>query len=324
MLLVIEVAKGNASNTVFSSTARKEKPNSLFLAILVITTIFSFVTSVWSAKEAVYFASTDTKFSNIDSLQNSQIDSVNNLFATQISSIESSLKASQSTLQTSKNKWLRIATNKDIQDSQTSLTNILERKEKAIQAIQNNTQTKTSQTSQKGSEIAIFAAVLFAIFELLNLVCYWFVYQYYQSCLLENNLGNEPNEQPSQTSQTDTVTNAVVKAFQNLSLQLATHDVTPNVTPSVIPTFSEPQKPQKSIGFQFGNNSEKTTHVSQNEPNEPKTELSKGNRICQYESCKKAYTYKVHNQKFCSEKCRINNWNQKTGKKFILKGGKNA
>lgn len=261
----------------------------------------------------------------MDTLQNSQIDSVNNLFATQISSIESSLKASQNTLQTSKNKWLRIATTKDLQDTQNSLNNILERKERALQSITSNTESSKGKTDQKGTQIAIFAAVLFALFEVLNLVCYWFVYQYYQSCLLENNLPNEPNEQPNQTSQTqtvtDTVTNAVISAFQNLSLQLTTHDV----TPSVIPTFSEPQKPQKSIGFQFGNDSQKTTHVSQNEPKtEQKTELTKGNRICQYDGCKKAYTYKVHNQKFCSETCRINNWNQKTGKKFILKGGKNA
>ncbi len=326
LLAIVEIAKSNASNTVFSSVARKENPNKLFLIVLLVTTVFSFVTSVWSAKESIYFASTNSKFSNLDTLQNSQIDSINNLFATQISSIETSLKASQNTLQTTKNKWLRIATNKDIQDSQNSLTNVLERKEKALQSITSNTESSKGKTDQKGKEIAIFAAVLFAIFELLNLVCYWFVYQYYQSCLLENNLPNEPNEQ----SQTDTVTAAVNRALQNLHLSFPnptqTHDVTATVTANVKPSFTAVQNEPKKIGFQFGNGSQKTAHVTQNEPKtEQKTELSKGNKICQYDGCKKAYTYKVHNQKFCSEKCRINNWNQKTGKKFIKgKGGANA
>jgi VIT1/CCC1 family predicted Fe2+/Mn2+ transporter len=39
LLGIIEIAKGNSSTSVFASTARKEQPNQLFLAILVITTI---------------------------------------------------------------------------------------------------------------------------------------------------------------------------------------------------------------------------------------------------------------------------------------------
>lgn len=61
---IIEIAKSNSSNTVFSSIARKESPNKLFLIVLVVTTVFSFVTSVWSAKESIYYASTNSKFSN--------------------------------------------------------------------------------------------------------------------------------------------------------------------------------------------------------------------------------------------------------------------
>lgn len=51
LLAIIEIAKSNASNTVFSSVARKESPNKLFLIVLLVTTVFSFCTSVWSAKE---------------------------------------------------------------------------------------------------------------------------------------------------------------------------------------------------------------------------------------------------------------------------------
>lgn len=291
LLLIVEIAKNNASETVFSSVARKESPNKLFLIVLLITTVFSFCTSVWSAKESIYYASTNSKFSNIDSLQNSQIDSINTLFATQISSIESSLKASQNTLENSKNKWLRIATNKDIQDSQNSLTNILERKEKAIQAIQNNTQTKTSQTSQKGTQIAIFAAMLFALFELLNLVCYWFVYQYYQSCLLENNL--QDNDLVKTTSLNDLV------------------------TPPQIQSFAEPQKQflntekRQSIGFQFNRENVQNDLVKQGNTNSFSTDRC--------ENCSKEYDRKTHNQRFCSTECRKASWEKEKGKKLIFK-----
>ncbi|WP_375563401.1 hypothetical protein ACE193_25340 (plasmid) [Bernardetia sp. OM2101] len=316
LLFVIEIAKGNSSNNVFSSTARKEQPNQLFLAILVITTIFSFCTSVWSAKEAVYYASTDTKFSNIDSLQNSQIDSVNNLFATQISSTESSIKASQNVLQSTKTNWKINTAQKDLKESQTTLTDILEKKEKALLSISKNIESKKSSTGDKGLFIAKLAAVIFLLFESLNLVCYWFLYQYYQSCLLENNLENEqPSEQPKQQTQIDieSITDALIKAITNTT-QSVTSSVIPNpFIPNPAPTFEK-----KTIGFQFGN--ENRNEVC----NDTSPILSDGNRICK--NCGNAFIYKTSNHKFCSTECRINNWNKVNGKNFIVgqKGGKNA
>lgn len=291
LLLIVEIAKSNASNTVFSSVARKENSNKLFLIVLVLTTLFSFVTSVWSAKESIYYASTNTKFSNIDSLQSRQIDSVNTLFATQISSIESSLQASQNTLQTSKNKWLKIATTKDLQDTQNSLNNILERKEKAILSITSNTQNSKDTTGEKGTEIAIFAAVLFAIFEVLNLACYWFVYQYYQSCLLENNLQN--NDLVKTTSLNDIVTAPQIQSF------------------------AEPQKAflntekRQSIGFQFN---------SQNVQNDLATQINSNSfSTDKCENCTKQYDRKTHNQRFCSSECRKENWEKANNKKLHFK-----
>lgn len=49
------------------------------------------------------------------------------------------------------------------------------------------------------------------------------------------------------------------------------------------------------------------------------SELGNGNRICQ--NCQSVFTYKIHNQKFCCEACRIGAWEQRTGKR-IKKGVK--
>jgi len=298
LLLVIEIAKGNSSNTVFSSVARQEQPNQLFLTILVITTIFSFVTSVWSAKEAVYFASTDTKFTNIDSLQNSQIDSVNNLFSTQISSTESSIKASQNVLQSTKTNWKINTAQKDLKESQTTLTNLLQSKEKALLSISKSTESKKGTTGEKGLFIAKLAAVIFLLFESLNLIAYWFIYQYYSNVLLENNLENNVSDFAAGTGATANVT----------------HDVLPNpFAPNLSPTM------ERKIGFQFGNSSNRNECYKEpiQPKNEQKQDLGKGNKICK--NCNKAYTYKIHNQKYCSSECRIDFWQKEKGKKLIFK-----
>lgn len=322
LLFVVEVAKGNASNNVFSSKARQEQPNQLFLSILVITTIFSFCTSVWSAKEAVYFASTDTKYSNIDSLQNSQIDSVNSLYATQISSTESSILASQNVLKSTKTNWKINTAQKDLKEAQTTLTNLLEKKETSLLSISKTAETKKGTTGEKGLFIAKLAAVIFLLFESLNLVCYWFLYQYYSTVLLEkdlvlNKLSKAITDTVHDVSQT--VTSAITNIAPTTAVTSAV--VNPQIVTNAV---------TNPIGFKTNYNSQKTPLVAPNSQitatQTPAVPNQNGNRICEYSECQKAYTYKVHNQKFCSEKCRIDNWKKTTGKTFIKgkKGGKNA
>lgn len=323
LLFVVEVAKGNSSNNVFSAKARKEEPNKLFLGILVITTIFSFVTSVWSAKEAVYYASTDTKFSNIDSLQNIQIDSVNSLFATQISSLESSIKASQNTLNSTKTNWKINTAQKDLKESQISLTNVLEKKETALLSISKSVENQKGTTDTNGLFIAKLAAVIFLLFESLNLVGYWFLYQYYSNVLLEKDL--------VLNRLSKSLTNAVHDVSQTVTSAITNLTPTNAVTNAVFPPTTVTNAVKNTIGFQTNysqsnsqNNSQGTTAVSQNNNQGTTAVNGNGNRICLNSNCQKAYIYKVHNQKFCSEKCRIANWNKTTGKDFIKgkKGGK--
>ncbi len=309
LLFVVEVAKGNASNNVFSSKARKEEPNKLFLGILVITTIFSFVTSVWSAKEAVYYASTDTKFSNIDSLQNSQIDSVNNLFATQISSLESSIKASQNTLNSTKTNWKINTAQKDLKESQISLTNVLEKKETALLSIYKSVENQKGTTDTNGLFIAKLAAVIFLLFESLNLVGYWFLYQYYSNVLLEKDLVLNRLSK-TLTAAVHDVSQTVTSAITNLAPTTAVHTTT---VPNQVTAVSKPQ----TIGFKIP--SQMVSQVSQTTavpsvPNQMAAVLN-GNRLCKH--CNKPYIYKQSKQKFCSSECRITNWKQTTGKTFV-------
>lgn len=310
LLGVIEIAKTNSSNSVFSAKARQEQPNQLFLAILVITTIFSFCTSVWSAKEAVYFASTDTKFSNIDSLQNSQIDSVNSLFDSQIGSLESIVLANQNTIQNTKTNWKVNTATKAIQESQTTLTNVLEKKENALLSISKTAETKKGTAGEKGLFIAKLAAVLFLLFESLNLVAYWFLYQYYSNVVLEQNLLVDGITKTVTTAVHDTK-DTITATIQSVPNFVPNYNTTANHTANVTAAVQSVPKESTKIGFVTASVPKKEAEITAVVPNQ------NGNKKCLFEGCKKLYVYKIHNQKFCSENCRIENYKLKKNKSFF-------
>ena len=301
---VIEIAKSNTSHHVFSSIARKEKSNSLFLAILIITTLFSFFLSVYSANKAVYFYSTNDKFNqNVATLQ-TNVDSVNSQFATQISSIETSLQSSQNTLENTKNKWVRIATNKDIETSQKALTAVLTAKKKAIEEEEAKHKESTTTTSSDGQDVAKIAAFIFGIFELLNIVAYYFYYLYLSNCLLEKNgvLAGVSNNQPVNNQP---VNNApiVTPSF-----------TTPNYT-TAAPTNYAPTNSRK-IGFQFGSNNAPVNTPTPSQVSQTTYGSSFKIDTCEFSHCGKKYDRKAHNQRFCSKECRIRNWEIEKGIKL--------
>lgn len=102
-----------------------------------------------------------------------------------------------------------------------------------------------------------------------------------------------------------------------------TEEVTKSVTQvtnlNPIPSTSGNIAPQtKKIGFSFSNNPSDDS-VTKFVTNEVQV-LKEGNRICLH--CNQVYTYKRHDQKYCTEKCRVEAWQLKTGKTLAKKGGK--
>lgn len=73
----------------------------------------------------------------------------------------------------------------------------------------------------------------------------------------------------------------------------------------------------KKVGFTFGSNTNNENGITKmvNE-----NSVSSGNRICKH--CNSAYTYKHHKQMYCSSDCKVNAWEQRTGKKLNFKKGK--
>ncbi|WP_445956654.1 hypothetical protein [Yeosuana sp.] len=91
--------------------------------------------------------------------------------------------------------------------------------------ISKNTEIKKGINEDKGLVIAKPAALLFLLFEALNVVAYWFLYQYYSNVLLENSLSKVAQNEQLKTSTTHGVTNSIMSA-------VISNPFTPHLTPT--------------------------------------------------------------------------------------------
>ena len=289
LLLLIELAKSNTSHSVFFSVARKETINKVFRAILIVSCLFSFIASVYSAKKAVFYASTTDKLTqNNDALQN-ETDSLKNVYDTQISIIQSSLKSSSATLEKYPTGWKANVARQDLEKANKSLERAVFEKEKSLSNLSDKYQGTEQKTTIAGAETALIAAILFAIFEVMNILGYWFYYHYLSNCLLEKDLVLQGTSNIA-TNAIDAVNTFAVNTFA--------------VKNDLQPIAKQPNP----IGFKTNPTLKAPITITST------TNVEQGIKRCEY--CATKYVYKIHNQKFCSEQCRITNWKQRTGKTF--------
>jgi hypothetical protein len=69
---------------------------------------------------------------------------------------------------------------------------------------------------------------------------------------------------------------------------------------------ASPVQPSKKIGFGFTAHEKAGNMINVNRKAEPQTPNLDGNRNCDF--CQNLYKYKVWNQRFCCEKCRVEAW----------------
>lgn len=150
-------------------------------------------------------------------------------------------------------------------------------------------------------------------FELLFLACMVFMYDYKRKSVLENLL-QVPQSPTIATVPTHDIANNTTTA--NVGV--------PNTNPNTItPNTPIPNPPTPRIGFIYGTTAKPAVddiaNVDTAKVDTANVVLQKGERICLH--CGTVYTYNIHNQKFCTENCRVESWEQRTGKK-VKKGGK--
>jgi hypothetical protein len=139
-------------------------------------------------------------------------------------------------------------------------------------------------------------------FELLFLACMVFMYDYKRKSVLESLLSQ--NTEPNQTNNENRTTKIVNEPNQQ------------NTTTEPTPTAPIPTQPQR-IGFVFGQTAKPTKETLPTNENRTTiivNENSSGLRTCKH--CQKEYAYKHHKQQYCTEICRVESWEQRTGKKL--------
>lgn len=165
---------------------------------------------------------------------------------------------------------------------ETEIAALKAKKESALQAV-----TAQNETNKTQFQIS------FAAFELLFFVCTIFVWYYKRRSSVEF-LAVTPD-----TIGTATVSTHTTADVNSTTPTVATTPQTPQPTPTT-----------RRIGFVFGTKKSTTADViSTATPN-----VGNGNKVCLH--CSKPYTYQIHNQKYCSETCRVAAWEQRNGKRL--------
>jgi len=171
------------------------------------------------------------------------------------------------------------------------LAKVKEAKENGLQLVQNENQINES-----------IYRYGFGIFEAMFILCTCYIWYFKKRTAIEFLAG-----------QTATATTATVSTpvAENLTTTVQTANV------------GESPRPRESrIGFTFSNLDKevKKEPVTANTTATVETaNVGNGNRICL--NCETVFVYKIHNQKFCCETCRISSWEAKTGKR-VKKGKK--
>lgn len=305
LLFVIETAKANSSNSVFSAAARKDKYNKVYLGILIVTTLFSFVASVWSAQQLAYDFSTFDKQAAKHKVYLSKLDSIDSIYLNQELAHENTIKSANEIL-TKKSipNWQKNTSQENIKSANTSLNEIRKEKESIKEKIQVKHEAELKKIGEKGIDVSKIAMLIFAIFEILNLVCYWFYFYYLSNCLLEK----------------ETVLENVTTQIKNEKERNGTHTNNATVYTQPFPSI-KPTKTPHTIGFQFQSRTE------QNEPktegterkNEPKPQHNGTKKLgysnCDY--CGNEYEMQKKNHRFCQKICRERAWKEKHNRTFI-------
>lgn len=111
---------------------------------------------------------------------------------------------------------------------------------------------------------------------------------------------------------------AVIEAIAERTNQTTASVITPSViAESLTPSVQKPIGYSDNYGRTVVKGFQRDEGTTASVERHPLDGIRSKSRICL--NCEDEYVYKIHNQKFCSEACRIENWEQKTGKRFKKK-----
>jgi len=184
---------------------------------------------------------------------------------------------------------------------------LLHQKESELAKLKAQKATTLLGVDADNAETQLTYQIGFAAFDLLFFLCLLFQYHYKKRCAVEYLASHQSTNHATPASPLPHPTGLENLPSRNIASPIYTPDAT------------------QKIGFMFGLNDEYHTKFVNNEFRKEEKEikfdsvktesikLAEGNRICQH--CGKVYVYMHNKQRYCSDNCRVQAWQERTGKK---------
>lgn len=324
LLVGLEMFKSHSATELYKASAKGETASKGaqfgLLGTFVVSVIISAVGGAFLTVEM------NDKSKIIQTELATQSDSLKNMYSSQLEGYEMSINSAKTTLKKYQKGWRANNARTDLQAATEAKNNLLEKLDNRLNVETDKALQNTLNNAKEGKNTAFIVAFIVLILELITILCYRFKFIYLRNTEREGISFEVITKNSSQKVSTNEPLTEIAEILKQF-LQ----NPTPNIQQVMPLTTASPI--QKSIGFKYGQNTPNTngtniandtrtanstrnTAVVTAKKNETKIkELGNGNRECP--TCQEAFVYKVWNHKFCSEKCRIKAWENKTGKTFI-------
>jgi hypothetical protein len=310
LLIGIEMIKGNLSNGFFRNKAVKNKNKSANLLGLVGMMIVSIIISAVGG--AVISMKTSDKTSEIKQLYSLQSDSIRIYYQEKIKTLQNEvntanqLKASR--LKRSPMWGLTKEESNTLNHNKMQLAKLEEQQHRELAGLKTDYQGDVTKNLIQSANAAWVVAGIVFVLEMLLLWAYSFQWEYRAEVKAEAANFHVLEQEKKMVTKVEVKTEKIENEYEKMR-EVLQQVISTQQNFQIASTNNPPVQPQK-VGYRFG------LQTVKNEIERPNTKheyvLKEGNRVCLH--CGSVYEYKIHNQKYCTEKCRVEAWQQKTGK----------
>lgn len=317
LLFGIEVFKSSLAKGIFKNLVIGAKVRVPNLIALLVVMLFSILVSAIGG--AILSYEMNDKSVAITQTYSVKSDSIRKLHDENLEAVNESIKAYKANLNKG-DYWAKYATREKLDKAIDKRTNILGSAKNEITWVQAAKEKEVSLNSNEGKNYAMISAITVFVLELLSILAYWFQYVYHANCEREAiNFAVLSPTQPVTPTDIINVNHSQGMMPDQEALRKLLQEV---INGNQNNLAASPVQPSKKIGFGFTAHTGAGTMINVNRKSQPQTPNMDGNRNCEF--CGELYEYKVWNQRFCCEKCRVEAWQVANPDKVksFKKGGK--
>lgn len=245
LLALLELGK-----SVLGEKAFREK-RAVVVAGLVFLMLLSMVTTISGA----YFTSkvVNDKTEQFAEVEASALDSINNLNSLELGAVNAQIASLQKDLSKSRNKWLKITLNEQLDKALAKQSDIKARIDRDRATTSESIQAGATDASEEDTKTAIIAGSVILIFEVVYLLAIWFKEYYRKGVVTENRYFGLI---PGTVKEVEEVKEKPVSNTQKSN--------TESLKPlDIAPIFNN--KKSNSIGFTYSNTEHSNTVLSNTE-----------------------------------------------------------